>query len=241
MRRLLTAIRQPPLNPSRVHLERLIREAAALLPDDTRVLDAGAGTCEYRSLFEGARYEAADLAPDPSGAGCIDYICDLDAIPVEDGSYDLILFTQVLQLVPDPVIVLREFHRVPAPGGRLLMSAPLAYEEYPDPYDYYRYTQSGLSLLLERAGFHIETLEWLEGYYGTLSYQCSVAARDFPWQPGKLGGDTLSILLAAPMLGLKVAFRVLADVFARIDVRHKVTGVGYATNYWVVATRDKGV
>jgi SAM-dependent methyltransferase len=178
------------------------------------------------------------LAVDPSGAGCIDFVCDLAEIPVDDGTYDLVLFTQVLQLVPDPLIVLRELHRVLAPGGRLLLSAPLAYEEYSDPYDYFRFTQSGLRLLLERAGFHIETLEWLEGYHGTLSYQCSLAARDFPWQPWKLGGGAVGVLLAAPMFGLKIAFRVLADVFAWIDVRYKVTDVGHTTNYWVVASRD---
>jgi SAM-dependent methyltransferase len=230
-------MRRLSLNPSRVHLYRFIADAALALPDGARVLDAGAGNCQYRHLFDKARYEAADLEPDASGAVCIDIICDLSAIPVEDGRYDLVLLTQVLHLVPDPSVVLEEIHRVLAPGGHLLLSAPLAYEEHSQPHDYYRFTQFGLRLLLERAGFHIESLEWLEGYYGTLSYQSKLAARDLPWQPWKLGGTGTGILLAIPMFCLKVAYRVLAEMFGRLDVRRKVTDVGHATNYWVVASR----
>lgn len=42
-----------------------------------------------------------------------------DALPVLDGSVDLVLSSFVLQLVPDRLAALREAHRVLAPGGRV--------------------------------------------------------------------------------------------------------------------------
>jgi ubiquinone/menaquinone biosynthesis C-methylase UbiE len=44
----------------------------------------------------------------------------LTAIPVPDSTYDLVLCTQVMEHVPDPLGVLREFHRVLKPGGQAL-------------------------------------------------------------------------------------------------------------------------
>ena len=44
-------------------------------------------------------------------------MCSLESIPVEAQRYQLVLLTQVLEHVPEPLAVLKELHRVLVPGG----------------------------------------------------------------------------------------------------------------------------
>jgi ubiquinone/menaquinone biosynthesis C-methylase UbiE len=49
--------------------------------------------------------------------GAIDYVCDLANIPVEEKRYDLVLLTQVLVHIPEPMQVLNKIHRILKDGG----------------------------------------------------------------------------------------------------------------------------
>src|SRR4051812_8914731 len=101
---------------------------AASTPAGARVLDVGAGIGQYRSLFAHCEYHAHDFAMERDTRGRytpLDYESDITAIPVPDASYDVVLCTEVLEHVPDPVAAIREMSRVLRPGGRLLLSAPL--------------------------------------------------------------------------------------------------------------------
>ena len=62
-----------------------------------------------------------------------------------DGAFDAVLFTQVLEHVPEPARVLAELHRILRPGGTLYLTAPLVWELHELPHDYYRYTSEGLA------------------------------------------------------------------------------------------------
>lgn len=124
-----------------------VREKAASLPAGTRVLDAGAGQCQYRSLFLHCLYKTQDFAmyggtlEGPSSEqwdyGAIDYVSDISAIPVENGSFDVVLCTEVLEHLADPVSAIREFARVLRPGGTLLLSAPLGSGLHQEPFHYF--------------------------------------------------------------------------------------------------------
>lgn len=51
-------------------------------------------------------------------------VSDCDPIPLEDGVGDLVICTEVLEHVPDPVKFLDEVIRVAKPGAQLLISVP---------------------------------------------------------------------------------------------------------------------
>jgi SAM-dependent methyltransferase len=229
-------------NSSRVHQHRFLKEAAAVIQPGQRVLDAGAGRAPYRRLFRHAKYETADfLGLTSMRYRQPDYVCDLAAIPVEDGRFDHVLLTQVLEHLPEPVRVLTELHRVLAPGGRLWLTAPLFYAEHQAPYDFYRYTQYGMRHVLETAGFEVVSLEWMEGYLGTLSYQLRVMSKVLPARPGDYGGGARGTAAALAAKAAKRLGRPAADLLARLDVRYKHVGVGMPKNYQVVAAKPAGV
>jgi SAM-dependent methyltransferase len=227
-----------PRNSSRTYLRRFLERAAGEVEPGQLVLDAGAGRAQYRRLFAHARYESADfLAVEGKQYRQPDYVCDLAAIPVEDGRFDHVLLTQVLEHLPEPGRVLAELHRVLAPGGRLWLTAPLFYAEHQAPYDFYRYTQYGMRHVLETAGFEVVSLEWMEGYLGTLSYQVRVMSKVLPARARDYGGGPRGTAIALAARTAKRLGRPAADLLARLDVRFKFVDRGMPKNYQVVARK----
>src|SRR5262249_48358366 len=47
-----------------------------------------------------------------------------ESLPFPEGTFDLVICTQVIEYVPSPPQVIGEIHRVLVPGGTLLLSAP---------------------------------------------------------------------------------------------------------------------
>ncbi len=88
---------------------------------------------------------------------------EIEALPVADGSVDVILSNCVINLSPDKPRVFREAFRVLKPGGRLAIADVVARVPLPpsvrDQWDLYTGCVSGASLvtdlreMLERAGF----------------------------------------------------------------------------------------
>ena len=140
------------------------------LPPGSRLIDVGAGNSPYRELFGHLRYESADWENSPHpGARAVDHIGPAHDIPVDDGLYDAVLCTQVLEHVPNPEAVIAELFRVLAPGGRLYMTVPLAWELHELPFDFFRYTPHGLERLLSGAGFRSLDIRPRNDCFRTLS------------------------------------------------------------------------
>lgn len=141
--------------------DKWIAEQAARLPKGTSVLDVGAGSAPYRALFAGCHYKTQDFAqlkPEQLRSGsyaAIDFVSEADAIPVPDGSFDVVLCTEVLEHVSKPIDVVREFGRILVPGGRLILTAPLGSGIHQEPFHFYGgYTPYWYRRFLTEAGFH---------------------------------------------------------------------------------------
>src|SRR5687767_8907264 len=210
-------------NSSRYRLHKENAEFARSIPQNALVLDAGAGDAPYKKLFSHTRYATADFEKvDQEQYAKTTYVCELAKIPVEDSRFDAIVFNQVMEHLPEPKLVLAELYRVLKPGGRMIYTAPLFYEEHEQPYDFYRYTQFAVRYLFEGAGFRIDRLDWLEGFYSTVAYQMNRTARFLPVRPSAVAPGVLGFVLSPLMLLLRVQMAALTLLFHWLEMRQKV-------------------
>ncbi|HZS25126.1 MAG TPA: methyltransferase domain-containing protein [Gaiellaceae bacterium] len=139
------------LDPSRSSVQYAVRRPLvdwlrAVDVQGARVLDAGCGDRPYEALLHGA---AEVVGFDVPGNPHADLHGSIDAIPVDDGSFDVVLCLQVLEHVPDPGAAVRELRRVVRPGGRVLLSTHGIYPYHPNPDDLWRWTHEGLERLFQ--------------------------------------------------------------------------------------------
>ncbi|WP_431857377.1 methyltransferase domain-containing protein [Azospirillum sp.] len=77
--------------------------------------------------------------------------------------FDIIFIEQVLEHVQSPAAAVRNIYNSLAEGGHLVLSTPFLLKIHDAPGDYWRWTEAGLRLLLQEAGFaaqDIETGSW---------------------------------------------------------------------------------
>ena len=128
-------------------LARWLQEEAARTEARVRILDVGCGVKPYYPYFESvaSEYVGVDVVENPAA----ELLGPVEALPVEDASFDLVLCTQVLEPCDDPAAAVRELRRVTRRGGRVLASTHGVQVYHPSPTDYWRWTHDGLRKLFE--------------------------------------------------------------------------------------------
>jgi SAM-dependent methyltransferase len=123
----------------------------ALIPGKKyRILDLGCGEKPYYPLFKNwaAEYIGIDIyAGDLRGIG--------EFLPFRNNSFDLIISTQTLEHVNDPLKVISEISRVLTPGGIIILSTHGIWYNHGD---HWRWTESGL-LKIFSSYFQVKILE----------------------------------------------------------------------------------
>lgn len=116
------------------------------------LLDYGCGSKPYKPILEDRLkdYIGLDLPRNPDADL---HLTENGGIPLEDSRVDIVLSTQVLEHVTDPIFYLSECRRVLKFDGKLVLSTHGHWKYHPDPTDYWRWTSAGLRKILEDAGF----------------------------------------------------------------------------------------
>lgn len=158
-------------------LRSAIKQFSDSVSPGSRILDAGAGLKPYEKFFEHCQYESCDFGDCQEFYSNLDdgrrddlaarhtYVCPIDDIPVEDGTYDFILCSQVLEHVPYPLAAVKELHRVLKSSGQLFVTVPQGYGIHGEPYNFFYFTRYGLELVLKDAGFEVIKVEERGGYF----------------------------------------------------------------------------
>lgn len=167
-------------------------ELCAFENDAASLLDMGAGEGPFRSVVQklGLAYSAHDFAeyvPNVSSAGLqnkswnytsLDFVCDILEIP-ETKKFDLVLLTEVLEHVPNPIEVLKKASKLLQPSGWLVFSVPMLSLEHQSPY----WFQSGLSEAwfrhwFEKCGFSELEVETIGDYADLFSQEFARLLRE---------------------------------------------------------------
>lgn len=113
-----------------------------------KIIDVGAGECQYKKYCSHLEYVAQDFneyTGDGNNSGLqfstwdtskIDIVSDITSIPVEDESFDYVMCTEVLEHVPDPVSALNELSRIVRKGGELIITSPFCSLTHFAPYHF---------------------------------------------------------------------------------------------------------
>lgn len=143
-----------PADSVRGRIRAWIERHADKLGDDvlevgSRQHDPAAWWIVNRDLARGA-WTGIDMQP---GLG-VDVAADIHALPAEwSWRFSGVLCSEVLEHVARPWVALPKLRAVIRPGGWIVITTLLTFHIHGYPDDFYRYTESGLRLLLQDAGF----------------------------------------------------------------------------------------
>lgn len=223
------------LDPESERLRAFVRRAALSLPPGAVLVDIGAGQCQYKDLFRDTTYIGVDF-----GGGDhewdysrLDAVSDIHALPVRSGIADGVLCTQVLEHTYDPQKVICEMARILKIGGRAFISVPQGWGEHQVPHDYFRYTQYGIKVLLNRAGLKMVEVGKTTGLFGYLANRLTMVPKVLFWS---IKNPVLRILLLPVELLCYLLFVAFPAIFlAPLDILdHEKT---YTLNYTIIADK----
>ena len=153
------------------------------IPENLKVLDVGAGElrnrqwvrgnyvsqdfCKYEGRGDGSGMQTGDWSTDS-----VEIISDITEIPCGDGSFDVIICTEVLEHVPDPVAALTEISRLLKSGGVLYLTAPFCSLTHMSPYHFASgFNKSFWIYHLGRLGYEILEITPRGDYYSWIGQE----------------------------------------------------------------------
>ncbi len=131
-----------------VSRHRWVQSKLEAIPAGAKILDAGAGECQYKVFCSHLEYVSQDFSQyegvgDGSGlqtkswdVSQIDIVSDITSIPVGDGEFDAILCTEVFEHIPDPGLAVKEFSRLLKADGIVIITAPFLSFTHFAPYHF---------------------------------------------------------------------------------------------------------
>ena len=139
---------------------RSVAETHLVGRDELVLIDFGCGFMPYRPILE--KYVGQYIGVDIPGNEVADFYADIESrTQLPDNFADVVLSTQVLEHVPQPITYLKECYRLLKPGGILILSTHGYWIYHPDPQDLWRWTADGLKRIIQDAGFEIVDFQGL--------------------------------------------------------------------------------
>lgn len=143
--------------------QKWVKKILGQIPPESRILDAGCGSQQYKKYCNHLQYFAQDFgqfirdekdsytgSDKPYIYGHLDYVGNIWDINENNAFFDAILCTEVLEHITYPNETIKEFARLLKSGGTLILTVPSNSLRHMDPYYYYsgysdRYLQWVLS------------------------------------------------------------------------------------------------
>ena len=126
-------------------IEKSYAEIARMLPSGAKVLIVGTG--EKKNYYKAIFAHCTVVTSDVHDGFKPDFVFDGHFVPFENSVFDLVLAAQVIEHVMNPWRFASELQRVTKTGGLLQIEAPQNYPYHAEPYDFFRFTFTGLRSL----------------------------------------------------------------------------------------------
>jgi ubiquinone/menaquinone biosynthesis C-methylase UbiE len=193
-----------------------IKKKLEHLKPGLRILDAGSGTQPYKQFCKHLIYVSQDFDSYNSNENSIgihpanweysktDIVCDIINIPEPEQSFDVILCSEVIEHIPNPVKALEEFKRLLKKSGILIITAPFCSLTHFAPYHF----ATGFNSFfyehhLNKLGFEIIEIQHNGNYFEYLAQEIRrlpVIQEKYTNQKRKIS-DKLAIRLIINLLG----------------------------------------
>ncbi len=127
------------------NIDKRYDELSKSLPSKSIVLILGVGekAVYYKNKFPNCIVITSDVHNEFNP----DYIFDGHFIPFADGCFDMVLAAQVIEHTINPWKFCQELQRVTKIGGILQIEAPQTFPYHAEPYDFFRFTYTGMRSL----------------------------------------------------------------------------------------------
>lgn len=195
-----------------------LEKVLSAIPAGSSVLDVGAGEQANRRYCQHLNYVSQDFCQydgcgDRAGlqterwdTSRIDIVSDITDIPRESASFDLVLCTEVLEHVPNPVAALNELCRLVKPGGQLVMTSPFWSLTHFSPYHF----SSGFNRYffehhLPQNGLVVEEMVANGNYFACMAQELGRLPDIFQKYTGKKQGLAVRIATRLLLPALKLA------------------------------------
>lgn len=170
------------INFNAIARNKWVVEKANEIPGGASVIDVGAGKCVYKNLFKHCDYKSQDfcqysgtiegIQQEEWDYGRIDYVSEIDDIPVPDNTFDVAICTEVLEHVPKPIEALKEISRILKTDGVLYLSAPLGCGLHQQPFHFYGgFTPHFYNKYLTEFGFKVIEIKPIGGLFNHVAQE----------------------------------------------------------------------
>ena len=183
---------------------------APYLRPDLTLYDVGCGEKPFAGFLRDrvARHIGVDVDYGFYDAGHIDLVGSADDLPLEAGSVEAILSSQVIEHLPDPDKAIAEAARVLKPGGLMFLSYPYLYPIHAPPWDFARLSQFAMDRMLATHGLELVERRTLGGFWYLLGAVTPIYLKGLPpLRALRLGGAAgwLARTLCRGLHGLEAA------------------------------------
>jgi SAM-dependent methyltransferase len=142
-----------------------------------RLADLGCGDVPLYGMYKDRTSDVVcvDWSQSRHRISHIDFECDLNQpLPFDDGSFDTLILSDVLEHLCEPDMLWRQMSRVLRNNGRIICSVPFFYWLHESPHDYYRYTEFALRRFAKNNG--LEVIE-LKPFGGSIEVMTDLLAK----------------------------------------------------------------
>ena len=144
------------MNLNDLHIRQFLFECLERYSDHLGgvLLDLGCGRRPYYNIYQ-RHFGKVICADREDRCGRLDVLVDAHSLPFASNSIDVVLFSEIIEHLPNYSIALSEIERILKPDGFLFLTWPFSYSMHEIPQDFSRLTEFGIQSILRGSQLEI--------------------------------------------------------------------------------------